>query len=73
MSRMLDGHISSCSYSILLFLSIYLFGCAEFSLQRVGSSSLSRDQTWVPCIGSAKSYPLDHQGSPIVYILNPDK
>ena len=30
----------------------------------VGSSSLTRDWTWVPCIGSAESYPLHHQGSP---------
>ena len=27
------------------------------------SSSPTRDQTWAPCIGSAESYPLDHQGS----------
>ena len=26
--------------------------------------SLTKDQTWAPCIGSAESYPLDHQGSP---------
>ena len=30
----------------------------------VGSSSLTRDRTQAPCIGSAKSYPLDHQRSP---------
>ena len=29
-----------------------------------GSSSLTRDQTQAPCIGSAESYPLDHQGGP---------
>ena len=28
------------------------------------SSSLIRDQTQVPCIGSMVSYPLDYQGSP---------
>ena len=27
-------------------------------------NSLSRDRTRAPCIGSAESYPLDHQGSP---------
>ena len=27
-------------------------------------SSLTRDQTWVPCIGTTESYPLDYQGSP---------
>ena len=31
-----------------------------------GSSSLTRDRTWVPCIGSVESYPLDHAGSPKV-------
>ena len=30
----------------------------------VGSSSLTRDQTWTPCIGSVESHPLCHQGSP---------
>ena len=30
----------------------------------VGSSSLIRDRTRAPCIGSAESYPLHHQGSP---------
>ena len=29
-----------------------------------GSSSLTRDRTRAPCIGSTESYPLDHQGSP---------
>ena len=32
----------------------------------VGSSSLSRDWTQAPCIVSVESYPLDHQGSPLV-------
>ena len=31
----------------------------------VGSSSLARDRTQAPCIGSTESYPLDHQGSPM--------
>ena len=30
----------------------------------MGSSSLARDRTWAPCIRSAESWPLDHQGSP---------
>ena len=30
----------------------------------VGSSSLTRDQTRTPCIGSTEFYPLHHQGSP---------
>ena len=31
-------------------------------MQNVGSSSLTRDQTRVPCTGSAESQPLDHLG-----------
>ena len=30
----------------------------------MGSSSLTRDQTWVPCTGSAESEPLGHPRSP---------
>ena len=33
-------------------------------------SALIRNSTLVPCIGSMKSYPLDHQGSPFVCILS---
>ena len=29
-------------------------------------SSLTRDRTCTPCIGSAKSQPLDPQGSPLI-------
>ena len=35
-----------------------------FQLLHVGSSSLTRDQTHVPCTWSSESWPLDHQGSP---------
>ena len=35
----------------------------------MGSSSLSRDGPQAPCIGSAESQPLDHQGSPSLDIL----
>ena len=44
-----------------------LLGCGTWTLScgmHVGSSSLTRDWTWAPCIGSAESYPLHHQGSP---------
>ena len=33
-------------------------------MQHAGSSSLTRDQTQTPCIGSTESWPLDHQGGP---------
>ena len=36
----------------------------------VGSSSLTRDRTRAPCIGSTESYPLDHQGSPRDFFFN---
>ena len=35
----------------------------------VGSSSLTGDQTQVPCIGSVESEPLDQQGSPFFFFL----
>ena len=35
----------------------------------MGSSSLTRDQTWAPWIGSRKFYPLDHHGSPSLKYL----
>ena len=47
-----------------IYLNIYLFGYARPSLPHAGSSSLTRDRTWAPCIGNTKSQPLGHQGSP---------
>ena len=38
-----------------VFIFIYVFDCAGSYLQHVGSSSLTRDQTCVPCIGSLES------------------
>ena len=43
----------------------------DLQLQHVGSSSLTRDSTRAPCIGSTESQPLDHQGSPQDYFLIP--
>ena len=48
----------------------FFFSCGMQTLscsKHVGSSSLSRDRTRAPCIGSTESYPLDHQGSPSVF------
>ena len=40
----------------LVFIFIFLkFGYARYLLWHVGSSSLTRNQTWVPCIGSTES------------------
>ena len=36
----------------------------------MGPSSLTRDQTQAPCIGSGKSKPLDHQGSPSTLLIS---
>ena len=38
--------------------------CELFNCGHVGSSSLIRDETQAPCIGSAESQSLDHQGCP---------
>ena len=58
------------------FFNIYLFGssgsqlwCENFQLQHVGSSSLTRDQIWIPCLGTVESQPLDHQGSPLCFLI----
>ena len=51
---------SSCGLS---FIYIYMFlGCTGSQVQYAGSSSPTRDQTWLPCTGSAESQPLDHLG-----------
>ena len=52
----------------VLVVACRLLSCS----MHAGSSSLTRDQTWAPCIGSTESYPLDHQGSPseIVNIID---
>ena len=50
------------SYFIVFF---FFFGCSMWD-----PSSLTRDQTQAPCIGHAKSQPLDFQESPRTPILN---
>ena len=56
-------------YIFLKYLFIWLHkrlscGMQDLQLRHVGSSSLARDWTWSPCIGSAESEPLDHRASP---------
>ena len=60
-----------CLFVFLKYLFIYLvapgLSCGLQTLScgmRVGSSSLTPDRTWTPCVGSAESHPLHHQGSP---------
>ena len=44
--------------------SSIVVACKLLVAARVGSSSLTRDQTQAPCIGSVESYALCHRGSP---------
>ena len=48
----------------LFFFFINLCGSAGSQLWHTGSSFLTRDRTWAPCLGNAESEPLHHQGSP---------
>ena len=41
----------------VLFVNMYLFVWAGSSLQLVGSSSLTRDQTWAPALGAQSVSP----------------
>ena len=66
---------SECIYCLFSLIFVYL---AEVGLHwdmqnllcHVGCNSLTKDQTWAPCIGSAECWPLDHQGSPRILFLN---
>ena len=51
--------------NFFFILAVLGLSCSMY----VGSSSLTRDRTRVPCIGSAQSYPWDHQGSPSNVLL----
>ena len=55
--RMVWQRMNCCGWSPFLFF----FGCAHGMWDL---SSPNRDQTCTPCIGSAKSGPLDPRGSP---------
>ena len=63
----------SCSMWGLLVVACWIcFSCGIQTLKKmqcVGSSSLTRDWTWAPCIGSTESSPLDHQGGPQLDVL----
>ena len=61
-----------CGMQDLLVAAGGLLSCSMWTLScgmHVGSSSLTRDQTQAPCIGSVESYPLDHQGNPQVELF----
>ena len=60
-------HFICYKYFFSLIKSFHLFSCTGSQLRHMGSSSLTRDRTWVPCIGSKESQPVDHQGRPCEY------
>ena len=53
--RMLEHGSRKDLGGLISFFKTYLFGCSGSQLQHVGSSSLSGDRTWSPCVGNAKS------------------
>ena len=63
------NHLPPLNFNILFYLHLFIFFyflaalCGMWDL-----SLLTRDGTRIPCIGSAESQPLDHQGSPLASI-----
>ena len=74
-----SAHFLIGFFCFLFFFCTGFSSCGVWALEWTGSvvavhglscgiwdlSSLIRDRTRAPCIGSAESYPLDHQGSPL--------
>ena len=58
------GGLLSCGMQTLS-CSMQTLSCSMY----MGSSSLTRDGTQAPCIGSVESYTLRHQGSPCISVL----
>ena len=66
-------------YSVVCFYYIFFYflilscqsslGHVGSQLEHMQSSSLTRDQTWATCIGGGESQPLDHQGSPHIFLI----
>ena len=57
-------HCFAESFQLSVWLCWLSCDTGDLYLSHVGSSSLTRDGIQAPCIGSTKSYSLDHQGSP---------
>ena len=51
-NKVTQSYIIQYVISFFFFYVVYLFGCSGSQLQHVGSSSLTRDQTWAPCTQS---------------------
>ena len=49
----------------IYFIFQNVFGWTWSWLHHVGSSSLTRDPSWAPCIGNTESQPLDHWRCPL--------
>ena len=56
-------------FFFLIFIFIYL-DAPDFSCGMWDLSSLTRDGTWAPSIGSTECHPLYHQGRPTLWALN---
>ena len=52
--------------SVDFFFFLTFFGCTGSQGQHMGSSSLTRDRSLVPCTGSSESWLLGHRRSPSV-------
>ena len=59
-------------FELFIYLAVLGLSCSmqdlqlqrsNSQLQHMGSSFLTKDRTWAPCIRSRESQPLDHQGS----------
>ena len=55
------SHFSALPVGFLLYIHVYL-GCTGSQVQYAGSSSRTREQTWLPWTGSVEPQPLDHLG-----------
>ena len=62
-------YLTMLSLSCSIFIVESLLPCSGSQLWHARSSFLTRDRTQAPCIGSMKSWPLDHQGSPLMLAL----
>lgn len=63
-------------YTVLLLTEEHLQKCVYFFAASCSMRDLSfpaRDQTRIPCSGSAESQPLHHQGSPCTSVFKPER
>ena len=60
-----DVYLLLLLFFYLIYLAVPGLTCGTLALwlQPLGSSSLTRDQTWAPYIGNVEAQPLGHQDS----------